>query len=43
MKEKIINFRGIQFYDMDFRHIINKLENKGGGITWEWGDPLLVD
>lgn len=18
-------------------------ENKGGGITWEWGDPLLVD
>jgi diketogulonate reductase-like aldo/keto reductase len=17
-------------------------ENKGGGITWEWGDPLLV-
>ena len=20
-----------------------KLENKGGGITWEWGDPLLVN
>ena len=20
-----------------------KNENKGGGITWEWGDPLLVD
>ena len=20
-----------------------KLVNKGGGITWEWGDPLLVD
>jgi diketogulonate reductase-like aldo/keto reductase len=18
-------------------------ENKGGGITWEWGDPLLVN
>jgi hypothetical protein len=18
-------------------------ENKGGGITWEWGDPLLVE
>ena len=22
---------------------IIKLENKGGGITWEWGDPLLVN
>lgn len=33
MKEKIINFRGIQFYDMDFRHIINKLENKGGVLV----------
>jgi hypothetical protein len=20
-----------------------KMENKGGGITWEWGDPLLVE
>ena len=29
----------IQDSDMDML----KLENKGGGITWEWGDPLLVD
>ena len=29
----------IQDSDMD----MIKLENKGGGITWEWGDPLLVD
>ena len=25
----------------DMRLIEN--ENKGGGITWEWGDPLLVE
>ena len=29
----------IEDSDMD----MIKLENKGGGITWEWGDPLLVD
>ncbi len=38
----IENFRFdfiIDDQDMD----MIKLENKGGGITWEWGDPLLVD
>ena len=28
--------------DDDDMLLIEK-ENKGGGITWEWGDPLLVD
>jgi len=30
-----------QINDEDMKQIKN--ENKGGGITWEWGDPLLVD
>ena len=30
-----------QINDEDMKQIKN--QNKGGGITWEWGDPLLVD
>tara|TARA_X000000368_G_C22950446_1_gene676379 strand:+ start:152 stop:862 length:711 start_codon:yes stop_codon:yes gene_type:complete len=33
MQEKVINFRGIKFYDMEFNYIINKLEKKGGVLV----------
>ncbi len=33
MQEKIINFRGVKFYDMNFSYIINKLEKKGGVLV----------
>jgi UDP-N-acetyl-D-mannosaminuronic acid transferase (WecB/TagA/CpsF family) len=33
MQKKIINFRGITFYDMDFNDIIKKLEEKGGVLV----------
>lgn len=33
MQKKIINFKGIMFYDMDFNDIINKLEEKGGVLV----------
>ena len=36
------NFNFSFFIEEDDMLLIKK-ENKGGGITWEWGDPLLVD
>ncbi len=36
------NFNFSFLIDDDDMSLI-KNENKGGGITWEWGDPLLVD
>ena len=39
LKENFDFSFSIEDSDMD----MIKLENKGGGITWEWGDPLLVD
>jgi 2,5-diketo-D-gluconate reductase A len=39
LKENFDFSFSIQDSDMDKI----KLANKGGGITWEWGDPLLVD
>ena len=36
------NYNFSFFIEDDDMLLIEK-ENKGGGITWEWGDPLLVD
>lgn len=36
------NYNFSFFIENDDMALIEK-ENKGGGITWEWGDPLLVD
>ena len=33
MRKKIINFRGIKFYDVDFEDIINKLDKNGGVLV----------